>query len=513
MIVAGVALAGCGSPAPGMLRPDTAPTTAAIEAEDLRIRVGILADDSLRGRETGSPGAAAVAGYLAAELTRMGFTPAGDGDHYLQRVPLERSRTLVSVSATVGDSSMSLGLDQLIPISGIAGLPDASRQSGGGSLIFGGHLVDPTVGSDELTLEQLTDAIVIVRLSLPSGVDPDAASPRVPMATLFSPASPASAVMLVAEEPEAALWEYATEIAVKGELSLPTTSPGDPTAPPFFLISEETAERLIGSSLSDARQPKTGLGSVAYTIVEQADSVEAWNVAGILPGNDPSRAEQYIGLGGHYDHVGVGTPVNGDSIYNGADDNASGTAVLLEVAEALAALSAEQRPARSMLFVWNTAEESGLLGSEYFTDNPTVPRESIVAHLNLDMVGRNSPDSLLVVGASRLSTELGEVVESVNRQMPRPFVLDYSFDPEGHPEQIYCRSDHYNYARYGIPIVFLTSGLHDDYHAPSDEASKLDYGKLDRVGEFVFGITTELANRATSPTIDKPIPPLGAPCS
>src|SRR5690606_5318949 len=141
----------------------------------------------------------------------------------------------------------------------------------------------------------------------------------------------------------------------------------------------------------------------------------------IVPGADPRLRGQYVTLGAHYDHVGAGEPVNGDSIYNGADDNASGSSTLLEVAEALATLPEERRPGRSTLFVWNTAEEAGLLGSEHFTDHPTVPRDSIVAHINMDMVGRNHPDSLFVVGPSRLSTELASIVEEVNTGLPRSF--------------------------------------------------------------------------------------------
>src|SRR5690606_10033642 len=131
----------------------------------------------------------------------------------------------------------------------------------------------------------------------------------------------------------------------------------------------------------------------------------------------------------------------------------------------------------------------------------------------MDMVGRNHPDSLFVVGPSRLSTELASIVEEVNTGLPRSFNLDYSYDPPGHPEMIYCRSDHYNYARYGIHIVFFTSGLHPDYHAPSDEASKLDYDKMARVAEYVLALVSEIGDRPEPPAVDKPVPPLGTPCS
>jgi hypothetical protein len=507
--VAACASAATSSPASG---PAPGTTAATIEASDLRHRIEFLASDSLAGRETGKPGIDLAAEYLAAEARRLGLRPGGDSGTFFQRVPLERKSTHATVTVNGPGGSTTLGADEILPVSGIGGLPAASRFQGGGPLIFGGHLVDEPLGTDELDLEQLRDAVVIVRLNPPVGVDANAAPPRLAMATLFSPASPASAVFLVAEETEEAFWDYAADVSMKGAIALESNASSGPTAPPFFLISPEAAERLLGTSLADSRRPRTGLGSVQYSIEERVEVIEGRNVIAILPGSEPARAGEYVTLGAHYDHVGVGIPQNGDSIFNGADDNASGTAALLEVAEALAHLPANQRPARSVLFAWVTAEESGLLGSEHFTDNPTVPRESMVAHINLDMVGRNSPDSIFSVGSRRISTELGDLVEAVNRRQARPFVFDFEYDAPGHPEQIYCRSDHYNYARFGIPILFLTTGLHDQYHAPTDEAHLIDFDKAARVATLVRDITLDLANAPMRPRVDQPVPPLGTPC-
>lgn len=511
LFVAGfLALVGCAPHSVGGLTAIPGATGADLSETDLRRRAGILADDSLRGRETGQPGARTAANYIAGELQRLGFRPAGDAGGYFQSVPLQRSSTSLSIEVSREGSSFSIGLDQILPISGLAGLPESSLSGGEGPIIFAGHLVDPNLQGRELTASQLRGAVVVLRVAVPDGVDPTTAAPRTALAALFGPGSSAAAVLLVAEESEAELWDYASEIAHKGRVTLIAPEPIEAEAPPFFLISEEGAERLIGGPLG--REPMTDLGTLRYSLSEQIDAVEAWNVAGILPGQDPERSAEFVALGGHYDHVGVGTPVDGDSIYNGADDNASGTAALLEIAEGFAALPTGQRPARSLMFVWHAAEEAGLLGSEYFTDFPTVSRSAIAAHINLDMVGRNHPDSIFVVGATRLSSDLGTIVEEVNRGLPRPFVLDYSYDPEGHPEMIYCRSDHYSYARYGIPIVFLTTGLHEDYHAPSDEVEKLDFEKMRRVSEFVSGLAFEIADRPSPLRIDKPVPPREAPC-
>ena len=207
-----------------------------------------------------------------------------------------------------------------------------------------------------------------------------------------------------------------------------------------------------------------------------------------------------------------------DSIDNGADDDGSGTVALLEIAENLAA--EKQRSKRSILFVSHTAEELGLFGSEYFTDHPTVPRDSIVAQLNMDMIGRGDaadivgggPRYLQLVGSRRLSTELGDIVEAVNKSEAQPFVFDYQFDANGHPENIYCRSDHYEYARYGIPIVFFTTGQHSDYHQVTDEPEYIDYDHLARIGNFVFTFGSYIANIDHRPKVDKPVPNPRALC-
>jgi hypothetical protein len=511
-------LAAC-APAPATLQPTGAQlapepgqTRAAIDAEDLRLRIGILAHDSLRGRDTGSPGIAAAARYITSELERLGLRPAGDNGSYLHSVPLQRRMTQLTASLVGQSGTVTLGADEILSVSGIGGLPRTTRESGEGALVYAGHLVDPTIGARELDPARLRNAAVIIRLSPPEGVDPATAAPRMALTALFGPASPVAAILLVAEEGEEDFWHYADDIARKGAVTLGDHSASGPEGPPFFLITAALAERLAGVPLAAAREPRVDLGTLRFSMTSRVEPVEAWNVAAIFPGRDPARAGEHVGLGAHYDHIGVGRPVDGDSIYNGADDNASGTAALLEVAEALAHLPADQRPARSILIVWKTGEEHGLLGSEHFTDHPTVPRQSIIAHLNLDMVGRNHPDSLMVVGSRRIATGLGDLVDRVNQRQPRPFFFDYTYDVPGHPEQIYCRSDHYSYARYGIPITFFTTGLHEDYHLPSDLPEKIDKDKVARVSSLVLDVTMELANSPARPRVDRPVPPLGAPC-
>ena len=292
----------------------------------------------------------------------------------------------------------------------------------------------------------------------------------------------------------------------------------------------------------------------------------ARNVVAILRGSDPVLRNEYVAIGAHTDAIGIRTavdhdslrafnievtrrsmagggratralrdslravvkldidslrrirPARRDSIINGADDDGSGVVGVLEIAEALAAMPV--RPKRSILFVFHTAEEKGLLGSRWYTEHPTVPRGQIVAQLNLDMIGRGGagdlagggPDYLQLVGLRRLSTELGDIIEATNAASPRPFKFDFQYDTNGHPERIYCRSDHYNYARFGIPITFFTTGLHPDYHQVTDEAEYVDYEHMNRVANFVREVTVRVANLDHRVKVDKPVPDLGTPC-
>jgi hypothetical protein len=206
------------------------------------------------------------------------------------------------------------------------------------------------------------------------------------------------------------------------------------------------------------------------------------NVVAIFPGSDPVLKDEYVVLSAHMDHVGVGRPVRGDSIYNGADDDASGTSALLEIAEAFASLP--QRPARSILFLAVSGEEKGLLGSEHFSDHPTVPLQSMVADLNVDMIGRNAPTDIVVIGKTYSS--LGPMVERVAAQNSQLLGGLAASDDRWPEERFFFRSDHYNFARKEIPAVFFFAGTHADYHQPSDEVEQLDVDKAARVARMIF---------------------------
>jgi hypothetical protein len=370
-----------------------------------------------------------------------------------------------------------------------------------------------------------------------------------------------SGIIVTGVDPVIALFESVfrtPRIMVKQNLSVP---PGL-TEPRLIILPSASVPMLFGKPLDQLRPGDTGpiiRGDVTF---DERD-VGGSNVVAVLEGSDPGLRGEYVALGAHNDAIGVVPavdhdslrayntvmrprgandppgepsseqaariramvdsmrklrPARLDSIVNGADDDGSGSMGLLEIAEAEARRAT--RPKRSLLFVWHTGEESGLQGSRWFTDNPTVPRDSIVAQINVDMIARGGPRDettrdpayVQVIGSRRLSTELGDLAEMVNREGKHGFTFDYSYDADGHPDNFYCRSDHYMYARYGIPIAFFSTGGHRDYHQVTDEIEYLDFDKYARVTRLVGAVAERVADLEQRPVVDKPRPDPEAPC-
>src|SRR2546423_1749319 len=283
-------------------------------------------------------------------------------------------------------------------------------------------------------------------------------------------------------------------------------------------------EQQTGAAVLSAAQKGEGVASFAlapqkvlhFTVNMTVDRQFTQNVVGVLEGKDKTRRHEYVALGAHYDHVGLCPPVNGDNICNGADDDGSGTVSVLTIAEALAK---GPRPARSILFVWHCGEEKDLWGSKYFTEHPTVPLAQVVAQLNIDMIGRSQkagdtnplnreltgPDEIYVIGSKMMSTELGDLSERVNRAFLN-LAFNYKYDDPRDPNRFFFRSDHFNYAQKGIPIIFYFDGVHEYYHRPGDEPQKIDYDKMEKVARTVYMTLWAVANLPTRPKVDKPLP-------
>ena len=545
-------IAACGGgAAPEAPGPRTA-TAAAISPGDLRVRSGIFADDSMAGRQTGTAGNVKGNAYIAAELTRLGLTPAGDSGSYLQRVPLTR------YTIGAGEGTLRAGSAELKPFTDYHPYQTLfivpARPIDGAQVVYIGGLADSAALPAR---ESLQGKVVVFRNDSPgiSSIAPPDLRPDGPLGLV-------AGIMFTGIDPLIAT-NAPVFRAPRLELASETSVPPGVTQPRVIFLPTATIPRLFGRPLDQLRPGDTGetlRGDVRYT----PGPLNATNVVAKLEGSDPALRGEYVALGAHNDAIGVVTPAVDhdsiraynsvmrprgandapgtpsaeqadrirkmvdsmralrparlDSIVNGADDDGSGSMGLLEVAEALARGAA--RPKRSLLFVWHTGEESGLQGSRWFTDHPTVPRDSIVAQLNMDMISRGGPKDestrdpayMQVIGSRRLSTELGDLAETVNREGKHGFEFDYSYDADGHPDNFYCRSDHYMYARYGVPIAFFSTGGHRDYHQVTDEVEYQDFDKFARVVGFVADLATRVANLDHAPVVDKPKPDPEAPC-
>jgi Zn-dependent M28 family amino/carboxypeptidase len=281
-----------------------------------------------------------------------------------------------------------------------------------------------------------------------------------------------------------------------GQLSLPTVMLTRGAAGRLFTEAGARMDDLVRRGAEASFRP-VALGRLSGTValpMEQLDQARAPNVVAVLPGSDPVLRNEYVVVSAHMDHVGVGQPdASGDSIYNGADDDASGTTALLEVAQAMAQL--RERPRRSVIFLHVSGEEKGLLGSEWFSNHPTVPLGQIVADVNVDMIGRNNPDSVVVIG--KTYSTLGETTNRLAGAHPElHLTLSDDLWPQ---ERFFFRSDHYNFARKEVPAIFFFSGVHADYHRPSDQVEKIDTDKAARISRMVFYLVSEIANSAERP--------------
>ncbi len=498
------------SPSAPEAAPPPAPVAARdrITAADLRRDLYIFADDSFRGRRAGTDDAVRAARFLAQQAAAIGLEPAGDSGGYLQRVPLVREYlgrgSRVTITSASGSVNLPVG-PRLLPLLSLGQDVPAPRLDADGDLIFGGYGL-----AGDLADRSVAGKVVVFVLGAPPSLDMAARAavmrdhPLGERLASLVERGPVGIIVIV----QGALAEGMAPAAA--ELSDTSVQLGDGAPPPVRslpLVLEADvrgAAALLPPGWPGMTSPRglDGRHMRAHIDLVSA-SLPAYNVVAVRRGGDPALRGTYVAFGAHLDHIGIQPADNGDSIANGADNDGTGSVALLAIARA--AVAQRPPPRRSMLFVWHTGEELGLFGSEWFTSHPTVPIDSIVAQLNADMIGRNGRDSLYLVGPHAApngqSAVLGKIVDSVNAQLKRPFTIDREWDSPTHPEQIYYRSDHYNYAKNGVPVVFFTTGLHDDYHKVSDEAGKIEFEKVQRVASFIYDVGFAVADRTTRPYV------------
>lgn len=474
------AMVGFVSPTTQLLTNDAAKSTAmTISSERLRDFLTFIADDALQGRDTPSPGLDAAANFIAYNLKSWGLKPAGDNGTYFQNIRLERTTYDKAASkVTAGDVSLGYLKDFLV----MTAAPKVS-----GEIVY--------VGLKGETHDYKGKIVLIGRQAMQDAQKIASGSPA---AVIYDSGQSSSG------------WPAYVDGFTRfgGGFQMPGAPAEEGKTNPTLLT-------LSGDGFK-ALAKKAGTSA---TIEITATKEYAWtrNVCATLEGSDPVLKNEYVAFGAHYDHVGMDPNKPGpDKIYNGADDDGSGTVSILNIAEAAAKSSA--KPKRSFLFVWHCGEEKGLWGSDYYTKHMTVPKGSVVAQLNIDMIGRSKkdgdtnprnkeltgPNAIYVIGTTMMSTRLGEIVHGVNKSYLQ---IDYDkrYDDPKDPNQFFYRSDHYNYARNGIPICFWFDGEHEDYHQVGDEVSKIDFAKMEKIVRTVYLTGVTVANEAVRPPVDKPL--------
>ncbi len=488
----------------------TAPAASPVAptAAELRRDLFVFAADSFGGRETGTPYADKAARWLATRLAQLGVEPGGDSG-YFHRVPMKRTAVTpgaLRITTAAGSTPLTFERDIAFLTALGPGAP-LPKNSVDADVVFASYgLVDKDLKRDDYAGLNVAGKVVVIAGTAPPGLDEAKRKELENPQSIFNRLGavimrqPAAVVLLL---PDTVYTQAAGQFAgVQIELSDGKPIAADSRPRPFPMVA---VAPLRGSALLPAGWPSGGTTLAAGTRLvasysEQPAVFNGYNVVGIVRGSDPKLRNTYVAYGAHYDHVGIGSAVNGDSINNGADDDGSGSVTLLALARSW---MQGPRPKRSALFVWHIGEEKGLFGSEAYTNTPTVPLDSIVAQLNADMIGRNGADSLYVVGPGAApdgqSSVLGAVLDSVNTTGAKPFAFNREWDTTTHPERIYYRSDHFNYAKKGIPIVFFTTGLHPQYHQVTDEAALIDYDKMARIGDLMYRMGVVLGNRTSRP--------------
>ncbi|HVH67015.1 MAG TPA: M28 family peptidase [Gemmatimonadales bacterium] len=467
----------------------------AITSADVRRRIDLIADDSMLGRATPSHQLDVAAAYVASEFRRFGLKPGGDSGTYVQRYPLDVIRfdpDSVTIRVTGPAPATWRGGRDVLLLQGKA----PEKATAGPAVVITGS---PDSGGG---LDSTAVAGKVVFFAVGRGFNA--------IAGKVMPLRPL-AVMLVAGFPDS-IWERLPGRTPGMEVINPNEG-DDVPVPAVFAVRSATVAPLLaqGGAPRDSIRVWDDRPLAAHHLRDvtleldvrepPSQHTAAPNVVGVLEGGDAALKNEYVLFTAHLDHIGTPSAGEGcvarggDSICNGADDDGSGSVAVLELAHAFASAPATERPKRSLVFMTVSGEERGLWGSAYFADHPTVPLANVVADLNIDMVGRNSKDTVAVIG--REHSNLGALLDSVAAQH-----RDLNIKPVGDlwpQEHLYYRSDHYNFAKKGVPILFFTTGLHPDYHQVSDSPDKIDAEKEARFGRLVFYLGLAVANAGQRP--------------
>lgn len=475
-----------------------------ISAEDARKHLSILASDAFEGRETGKPGADKAANYIAGEFKKMGLQAPVNGSYFLD-VPLVENS--VKISFSVNGQAVNNGQDFFTRSA------SDDKSVSANEIVFVGYGTDAEIANTDIAGK----VVLWVNEDKPeagktANTNYRLSAARMQIVKNLQSKSPALILAANAEITDV-MKRFGSSI-LGGRLSIKTSEVKSASQQAMvFNITTGVADQVVKSSgktyadlkSSAAQTIKADLKVDVHTETKDVKSVD---VLGYLPGTD--LKDEILVYSAHYDHLGL-NPNGPDKVFNGADDDGSGTTGILEIARAFTQAKKDGHgPRRSILFLGNVGEEKGLLGSEYYTDHPVFPLANTITDLNIDMIGRvgfdyiGKPDSanyVYTIGSAMLSKELHQINEDANNKYVH-IEQDYKYDDLNDPNRFYYRSDHYNFAKHGVPIIFYFNGVHADYHQVSDEVSKINFPLLAKRAQLVFYTGWELANRDKRPAVD-----------
>jgi hypothetical protein len=461
---------------------------ATITPADVARRIGIIADDSMMGRDTPSPGLEMTAAYVADQFRKFGLKPGGENGTWFQRYRISRRR-VDTAGSRVGfkyqGQQVQVTLDRDARFA-FGGVPD--KEVSAPAVLIGG--LYSTEGPEKADVKgKAVLAVLDYSKPLPPGVQQT-------LIGLYE--SGAVGIVILSNRDSAT---FAQRVSAQTQ-QIATGVEGVGSNIPVVEVHQRTLAGLItslGLKLDEIRaaqkpivQPLPDL-TLSFALKNVVlDSASAPNTIGIIEGSDPKLRNEFVLFSAHMDHIGISHGM-ADSINNGADDDGSGTAGVIELAEAFSRKGA--RPRRSLVFLTVSGEEKGLYGSAYFAEHPTVPLANVVADLNMDMIGRNWKDTIVAIGKEH--SDLGATLARVDSAHPELHMA--AIDDRWPQENFYSRSDHYNFARKGVPILFFFNGVHVDYHRPSDSPDKIDAEKESRILKLVFYLGQEIANNPERP--------------
>ncbi len=489
-----------------------------ITETNIKANLEVLASDLFEGREATTRGEKLAQLYIISQLKKNGVKPYFDNGSYLQSFDVNVSKTKEDSYFTFNNDGKETKFNFIKDFFFGRGTKVKKLNSSFNLVFVGYGITAPEFDYDSYKDIEVKGKFVLILNGEPGSDKEDYFNGKKPSKysgarSKFKNAKMhgAAGAIILADKRIQSFWPR-----LAGFLKRPSFSieKNDTTKKQEFItayLNKNSFKKLFSSQDVDFKEVMNEIkeednfdafnfaGSLNFNFKRDSEVRKSSNIVGVIEGNDPTLKNEFVAIGAHYDHLGI----IGGKVYNGADDDGSGTVTIMETAKTLAKTHSNKR---SVLVVFHAGEEKGLLGSRYLTDNlPLIKDKKVVAQINIDMVGRMATDSIYSIGSDKLSSELKSLVEDVNSKTVN-FHLDYKYDDPNDPNRFYYRSDHYNYAKHGIPIVFFFDDMRKDYHRDTDEINKINFKKLKKISRLVYGVALRIANLDHRLKVDKQLP-------